>query len=291
MPCLHLGDIQCYVRSDHRSSFKNIIFDLYLLTKYIRSISIPSDFKFLNSEVIHYRFGELKKSEFDNELQSTDKRTRFIDKTCTYFLPWHNIYQYSEIPDFLYPIKNIQSNGKSKILKAFDNRINNFCLMKVGTFLGNVEKSNIDSFDRIAWESFVLKDLSNKNYTPNFIDSFILGNDFFLLEEFIDGNNLSTVLADNLIRGKEIDFPIKIFNLVKDLHSSGYKIIDFSLNNFMVDNQENLFIVDLEYLYNEASDYFYMSNYNQGTIGFFFPELKLSPLLADVYALYKTLFF
>lgn len=44
-----------------------------------------------------------------------------------------------------------------------------------------------------------------------------------------------------------------------------------------------LFIIDLENLYHEASGYYYIEDYNQGSIGFFYSELKLSPLQFDLY--------
>lgn len=270
--------------------FKKIIFELYLMTKYIRSINIPSDFSFLNSEVIYYRFGELNTLDGDKSKKKIDRRTRYIDKSCKYFLPWHDIKKYSAIPNFLYPIQDIQSTSKSKIFKAYDSRYKKFCLLKVGIFLGNIENNKIDSFDRIAWESFIFKQLSFKKYVPNYVDAFIVGRDFFLLEEFIKGCNLEKALVDNLLVGKESDISLKIFNIVKDLHSLGYRIIDLSLNNFMFDLRY-VYIIDMEYMYKNSSNYYYIENYNQGTIGYFFPELKLSPILFDIYALYKVLYF
>lgn len=225
-------------------AFKKIVFDLYLMTKYIRSVAIPSDFNIFDSEVIYYRFGELNGEEDRTNKEVSDNRIRYIDESCEYLLPWHNIKRYSFIPDFLYPIKNIHSNGKSKLFKAYDSRYKKFCFLKIGIFLGNIEKNNVDSFDRVAWESYVLKNLTNEKFLPDYLDSFIVGNDFFLLEEFIDGKSLGESLIDNSINGREIDISIEIFHIVKKLHSLGYRLIDLSLNNFMFD-LEQIYIVDL----------------------------------------------
>lgn len=56
--------------------FKKIIFELYLMTKYIRSINIPSDFSFLNSEVIYYRFGELNTLDGDKSKKKNRSKNK-----------------------------------------------------------------------------------------------------------------------------------------------------------------------------------------------------------------------
>lgn len=163
-------------------------------------------------------------------------------------------------------------------------------LVKDRSVFRKYRKNNIDSFDRVAWEAHVLKRISNKNYTTNYIDSFVVGNEFFLLEKFIEGDNLGQAIIDNLIKDEESNICSKIFQIVKELHLLGYRMVDLSLNNFMW-NQQDLYIIDLEYFYHESSDYYLIENYNQGTIGFVFPELQLPPLLFDLYALYKMIFY
>ncbi|MBK0348310.1 protein kinase family protein [Aerococcaceae bacterium zg-ZJ1578] len=271
--------------------FKNIIFDLYLLTKYWRSIVIPSDFNFFNSEVIFYRYGELAKLNFDESNKNMiDYRIRFISESCEYHLPWHQIKKYTTIPDHIIPVKNIHSNGKSKIIKVFNTESKDYCLLKIGRFLGNIEINNLDSFDRIAWEAHLIRKLSDKKYLPKYFDCFIINNEIFLLEEFLNGSTIGQYLLNGHHQYNNGWIMNSIIEIIMDMHTTGYKIIDLSLNNFII-TENGIKIIDLEYVYNESDDYFYIENYNQGTMGFYFPKLDLSPLFVDIYAMYKMFFF
>ena len=266
--------------------FKKTIFDLHLLTKQFRSIQIPSDFRFLNSEIVYYRFGEL----LSGNTQSDDSRTRILPLESDYTLPYHNIKRYSELPDYLTPIKSLGGSGKSSIILVFNSNEQEYMTLKIGRRLGNIEDSLVDSSERVAWEYYVLNDLSELTHLVNPVDIFYLNEDVCLLEEYIPGSSLfELVYKKQELNGTNVSLICKqLLSAVKEIHEKNYIIGDLSLGNIIF-NGRQIKIIDTEYFFKKNTDFYYLEVYKQGTLGFWTSKYKDKN--RDLYAVIKIFYF
>ena len=269
------------------NDFIDKIYKLYLITKSYKSPSVPSDFRFLNSNTIFYRYGSLSKNVIE------DRRVSFLPQECKNILPHHNIKRINELHPNLCPVKILYSSGKSNIVKVFDSSLNKYCVLKIGKFLGNLEHDNVDSFDRVAWEAYVLKDLHREKSIVKIIDTFILDNDFCILEEYIDGNSIDYIIKngrDNYIKNLS-KILLQLYDAVFNIHKLGYLLFDISAGNILIDESENVRIIDVEYFFNEKNKYYKFDRYCKGSVGFIYPAKEFALEKKDIYALLKLIYF
>ncbi|WP_257885184.1 hypothetical protein, partial [Streptococcus pneumoniae] len=89
------------------------------------------------------------------------------------------------------------------------------------------------ALDDIKNEAYMLKKLADKSYTTNLIDEFYIVDDYFLVQEQVDGLNFEEFIRETEyslnIREKSLD---NIVNIVNDIHKLGYKIVDIAPTNF-----------------------------------------------------------
>lgn len=90
------------------------------------------------------------------------------------------------------------------------------------------------ALDDIKNEAYMLKKLADKSYTTNLIDEFYIVDDYFLVQEQVDGLNFEEFIRETEyslnIREKSLD---NIVNIVNDIHKLGYKIVDIAPTNFI----------------------------------------------------------
>ncbi|ADI70079.1 TPA: serine/threonine protein kinase [Streptococcus pneumoniae] len=90
------------------------------------------------------------------------------------------------------------------------------------------------ALDDIKNEAYMLKKLADKSYTTNLTDEFYIVDDYFLVQEQVDGLNFEEFIRETEyslnIREKSLD---NIVNIVNDIHKLGYKIVDIAPTNFI----------------------------------------------------------
>lgn len=90
------------------------------------------------------------------------------------------------------------------------------------------------ALDDIKNEAHMLKKLADKSYTTNLTDEFYIMDDYFLVQEQVDGLNFEEFIRETEhslnIREKTLD---NIVNIVNDIHKLGYKIVDIAPTNFI----------------------------------------------------------
>ncbi|MBP1939862.1 protein kinase domain-containing protein [Phocicoccus pinnipedialis] len=273
---------------DQDESINKHLMNLNLLTKHYRSLSIPSDYPYLNSEVIYYRYGEISNTS-SNKVDFIDKRIKYIPSSIDNIIEYSSINRYSSIPDHLYPLSIIENSKKSIILICINSIKNNINVLKIGKHLSDIESNYVDSADRILHEYKMMVELNDIEEIIKPISIMMINNDIAVLEEFIDGKTLFDILKNST--NNNIDKKTILLNLVevvKKVHQRNIYIGDLSLGNIMIENKsKRLRVIDLEYfgyINDEIFEY-----YKNGTLGFY--RKCLTKKMADLFALLKIIYY
>lgn len=154
-----------------------------------------------------------------------------------------------------------------------------------------------DAFNSLKEEAQILKELQDLNEIPRFRDSFEIEDHYFLVEEYRRGLTLQSWVAENYpnsirsekyqkYEAKALALAKSIYNLVKNVHEYGYSLLDISLNNFLVTNENEISLIDFESFRKGLSGH----SEALGTLGFI-PQVKVENRLRDNYALCAMIFY
>lgn len=156
---------------------------------------------------------------------------------------------------------------------------------------------NEDAIARLRHERDVLQTLQGIEAVPRYLGYKSMNGHEFLVESFLEGVSLQTWLAshypfslqEDLVREysrEALTLAQKIVDLVDEVHSRGYAIMDISVKNFIIDNSLNVAIIDFEgFREFDGSD----SNV-LGTPGFI-PQVKCSNAERDLYGMVNVLLY
>ncbi|MCO7127354.1 hypothetical protein NIE88_16410 [Sporolactobacillus shoreicorticis] len=108
--------------------------------------------------------------------------------------------------------------------------------------IGQEKSNNAISILKKEYKNLVY--FSKSGYTPKPIDFFECNQNFFLVEKFFSGRNLTSLVNDKAFTLKK-SLIIEIIDMVIYFHSEGYAITDFSTNNLLIKN-DKVKLVDLE---------------------------------------------
>lgn len=268
--------ITIYPKSE--DEFETLLIELELLYKLDRSIRIPSDKRFLNSEVVYYRYGEFK-----NHHNNFDKRLN--DQIVYHKLTFS---KYHILPDRYIVLEIIQKSGNNGVYKVLDTKFNDIKILKESVPFGAISKNNVDSVNRKINEFFILKSI-DEDFVPKVIDIFWIENSLCIVTDYVSGMTLGNVI----ISDTDIDNRKKIFlNLVKKvliIHQKYNVIInDISMNNVIVDSESNVKLFDFEMSKYPSSMY---NSEKVGTVGLYDRDYCCVDYSQDVFSLSKILFY
>ena len=85
----------------------------------MKSISIPSDYSYMNSQVVYYRYGDIQ-NEGSTESKYVDKRNRTIPNNVTIPIDDYFIPHFHELPSRLYLCGIHHISGKSSVYTAIN---------------------------------------------------------------------------------------------------------------------------------------------------------------------------
>jgi serine/threonine protein kinase len=129
-------------------------------------------------------------------------------------------------------------------------------VMKEGRKESGIDRLGRDGFTRLKNEYLTLKKLSDKNGVVNVYDYFEVWENNYLIEECLQGSDISDYVAQNFPfskRQNKNDYArdaLKIVTQLKDilidLHKDGFAIGDLQPNNVMVKSDGNIKLIDLE---------------------------------------------
>ncbi|HEV1166174.1 TPA: protein kinase family protein, partial [Streptococcus pneumoniae] len=257
---------------------RSAILDLVSLLAEFKAPRILTDFQCGRHSPVHYRFGAFKKiRRYDKQNKKLlylikDNTGNFVeDKRLNYpILPTYvkPLFTNQELEDhFLVDVKT-QSQSNTPITNY-----NMECILKKSN-RGNVYRASLSSThqkviikqcrpflsydfegkyyanDELRNEALLLQSFESKTYTGYFIEDFYISDDYFVVQDFIDGVDLLNFLKQsNIDTNKRIGIMNKIVDILNDIHSEGYKIGDLSPSNFLYSSKtDDVFLIDLENL-------------------------------------------
>lgn len=226
----------------------------YKKTKKFASISIPSDFSYMCSGVVYYRYGELRSEKIDNDIEVIDFRKKIMPDQIDVPIEDYYIPRLEHIVEKYIPLKCLRVRGKSSVYLAIDVERKSMCVIKKGNFLGEINLNGEDGMDKVYNEYIVLKALEKLNIFPAVYDVFYKDKSLFIVEEFIEGETLTDIFLSDKIQALNINraLLLKVLMYLKNVHLEGYIINDLSPDNIMINKNESVRFIDGEYSVNEG---------------------------------------
>ncbi len=196
--------------------------------------------------------------------------------------------------------ERLKSDLKGDVVKgiSFKKILNpHWCLIKQGKKWAFSDSQTRDIRDRLKWQYEVLKHLRSKVNVPEVYDFFYDQEHAYLVTEFIEGimfdrfikelyQKGNWIIFDLSTKTKMIGYLIQIAIILNKMHNLGYIHRDCTPSNFMLRNDDEIFIIDPELVYSKAQN-FPDPPFTLGTPGYMSPEQMnlLSPDSPnDVYA-------
>jgi len=250
------------------NAFEELLNDLELIFKQYISIKIPSDFQYMLSNVVYYRYGDILGG--DNAF--VDKRDRSIPATIKVPIDDYYIKRYSCLPEHLFIIEIIKQSGKNTVMKALDLRLGKVVYLKEAAYLCNVDIYGADSVNRLKCEKRALKKLEKLECNPRLIDDFYVSDHYFLELLEIKGVPLLNFLQGNIDLSftEKLEIYIKIINRIKEMMEIGIIYTDISFSNILINDDNEIIIIDFEYC--KIVDGWNPPDIIAGCIGFYDPK-------------------
>ncbi|MDF0479548.1 protein kinase [Vagococcus sp. PNs007] len=252
---------------ESNSQFIMLLNDLELVFKNQgASPIIPSDYNYLNSSVVYYRYGEFVKDE-----SFTDKRVRMIPENIVVPIKDYYIERLHTIPNKYLVIDIIKKTSKGGVYKVLNLENNRFAILREATHLSNILINGEDSVNRLYHANENIYSLAYTSLVPKIINEFYVNTTYFSEEEYLVGITLDEYIKVN----KPYKWFVRVLDAIKTMHKKNILHGDISYKNILI-NDETLHFIDFEYSVNfeNISD----KNNQQvvGTPGFYDSKLNNS---------------
>lgn len=201
-------------------------------------------------------------------------------------------FSYLDKFDEIIPIQH--SNGGGVYLVKNNNHK---YILKEGRFGAGIDKYGFDSFKRNLREYEVLKSLASIECVINVIETEVVWEHSYFLEEYFEGISLQDFIAQQYPfsvystmeeRESYLKNILMIFNQLKEaiyeIHNLGLAIVDLSFNNILVNKNLKIKLIDFEAV-EEHSNKFDLKIATPGFVN----KDALNFLENDYYALHKIL--
>lgn len=230
---------------------------LHELTIGFSSIKIPSDYRYANDSIVYFRFGEFKSNDsfMDNRLSVLNEKTKIPEELRLLQI------ERSSIDGYL-PINCIRARGKSRVYFGIMNKNYQNVIIKMWNHIG--EEVNFSGFELFKNEYLFLKLCKNFNFIPNIIDSFYYKDSYVVVEEFLNGKPLETIMQSPISLKKRKNLIKELVFSLKRIIKKGFLPYDISPSNILLED-DKVQLIDFEY-YRLLKDK--LINYNFGTPGF-----------------------
>lgn len=158
------------------------------------------------------------------------------------------------------PVEILKADAKGDVVKCIKlNRFYNlkWCVVKQGRRFQSFDDYGRDVRDRLEWQNKQLNLLKGMLFLPELIECFSHGGDSYLAYEYIEGSSLAECvvqLSDNNVwkymgidnKRKIIGYLLQILQGIENLHSAGIVHRDINCGNFLITNDEKVYLIDLE---------------------------------------------
>ena len=282
---IHIGKIISIYPPDNYHGLQ-LAKKLMPLTKSFKGPSIPTA-RWLG-EVIYTQFETIAPSEYYKQNKQKEK---VIFNSGTILWPFNELIS-SAIPkptrllnSRYYPITTIKQDAKGDVVKAlyfkkpWDIRT---CIIKQGRKYILFDDYNRDIRDRLKWQYQLCEQLSDSIPLPRAIDFFEENGDVYFVMEFIHGSTITAIIDNLFMNTAWPDLPhenqikltaylSEVIDIVHRLHEKGFVHRDITPENFLVDRDQCIWMLDIELIY---SMYLQKPSppFQLGTPGFMSPE-------------------
>lgn len=244
---------------ENESVFYSILENLYDILKYYSGPFIVTDRRYKDCKVLYYRYGAFKESSKLKCIHSFYTQPEYVVDKLN-----ENVENDSILLNERYEVNDcIYATNLGGVYTAVDKRTGYKVVLKeIRSFINEYE-SYINGEDylklRLKEKENLIK-FSNSPYTPNYIDDFYYQDNYYLVVEYIEGFTLNEIFERYplylLNRGElNLNFNLiisQIFNnllkCIKSFNKKNYLLYDISEKNFIVDEDYNVYFIDLEYL-------------------------------------------
>jgi serine/threonine protein kinase len=314
---IHLGKLIC-IYPDSEQVARHLAVYLIKLTSHLQGPAILTDY-FLGS-TLYTRYGSFnpvinKSSDGTPVKYIQDHRGVLIPDPydIPFKLPKNVAWPFDEITPYhsnhksillnkrYYPLYTIKHDPKGNVMKAiyFDKpwKVRS-CIIKQAIPFMQADHGGRDITDKLRWQLQIFKDIHEHIPMPRVFDNFEEAGVLHIVMDYLDGISISkwiTLLYANqswvdLSRAKQLkllDVLLEILNIIRRLHKLSYIHRDITPENFIIDKEGKIFLIDLELTW--SAQFFHLNPpFGLGTPGFMSPEqlYGLTPTIKeDVYAL------
>lgn len=184
-----------------------------------------------------------------------------------------------------YTIGTIKPDAKGSVRKAvylYKLFRPKYCIIKQGAYNMVSDSAGRNIADRLKWQFTLHNDLKGAIPLPKPIDFFEENGDTFFVMEFIKGTTLSKQVS-GIYKGRcwmditalekirLLEFGTAVLSVISDLHQRGYVHRDVTPENFLIKNNGNIFLIDIELSWSINTNY-PTPPFSLGTPGFMSPE-------------------
>jgi serine/threonine protein kinase len=184
-----------------------------------------------------------------------------------------------------YPTATIKSDAKGDVIKAIYFKslfIIKTCVIKQGRQYMFLDNFGRDVQNRLEWQYKLCKQLGDQIALPRVFDIFSQDNSTYLAMEYIRGISFSKYLnriyQDHAWKdlmpneqAKIIDYLLAVISEINCVHRLGFIHRDITPENFLIDKQNKLWLIDIELMAEQNSTSAYPP-FQLGTPGFMSPE-------------------
>ena len=240
---------------------------LYQATLGFQSVEIPSDYRYKNSNVVFYRYGEMR----IHDKKNPDERIREIPHGIKVPISDYYIHRYKIFPpkyEFLFCLR---TRGKSRVFQGVEKDKMLPVIIKEGIMLGELDFLGIDGANSVMNEKEILNAMKGTNMFPELIDYFYVGSSFYIIEEYIEGHTLLQLLNAlefDFIFNNKISILRQVLLALQELYKKRIIAADLSVDNIIINNDGKVSLIDVEY-YTFESKY---TDFRRGTLGFWCHE-------------------
>lgn len=260
----------------------------YAFKKY-SGISVGSDYQFMLSENIYYRYGTLTEDIFN-----IDRRNKTLLPSKIPIMDL-KIKRYNALPDRYIILSILSQTGTKAVYLGLDLDGNKKIIIRYATPLHDIDLFGIDSVDRL---NNCLEILQDEKHTSleKVVDSFYLERSFVLITEKVDGLTLESFFKTYPETSDVVKLKIfkKIVYIINFLHKKSIIFRDLSFKNLIINPYTHaVTLIDFEYAVkiNELASYGGQKISVAGTYGFFdynYPYINKS---VDNYGLSSILYY
>ena len=195
-------------------------------------------------------------------------------------------------------IEEIGNGGMGKVFKAHDLKNGGYSAVK--KLEGSADFSLDQNLIFFKREADMLREVKGNDCFPQFKDYILDNNNYYIVMEYIEGDNLENILKIRDLSEEEIkDYVLQILDALEILHSKGIIYRDMKPANIIITNDNKVILCDFgiaRYLKDQKitkAETAKISSTQVGTLEFASPEHYggLCDERSDLYCLARTIYF